>query len=125
MLGVDTSYVAFQPQVENKSDMIATSNLDADLLCISHSSGFMVDFSLASECAGGLVSLVRIMYICIADLLCTLRHSWSFIVHSPLATPSSVRPCRRVPARTARMYVLFPKVPSLTVNSWLTMTNRV
>ncbi|GAB4814474.1 hypothetical protein N2152v2_001520 [Parachlorella kessleri] len=53
LLGMDQSMVAFAPQIENKSDVIATSNLDADIVSITHASGFMVDFSLA----GGSVSV--------------------------------------------------------------------
>jgi hypothetical protein len=36
---MDQSMVAFMPQIENRSDVIATSNLEADILSVSHSSG--------------------------------------------------------------------------------------
>ena len=39
LLGMDQSLVAFAPQIENKSDVIATSNLDADIVSITHASG--------------------------------------------------------------------------------------
>ncbi|KAI3428488.1 hypothetical protein D9Q98_007313 [Chlorella vulgaris] len=47
VLGVDQSAVMFRPEIEDKSDLIATAGGDVDLAGISNSSGAMLDFSLS------------------------------------------------------------------------------